>query len=108
MEDLKARLLADRVGTNAGTVEIDGVGAITVRGMTRYEFMLLNKRFTEPGPEQERETLAMCMIDPVMTVADVEQWQRVSPAVEINAVAMEINRLSGIGPGADKEAYKSS
>lgn len=106
--DLKARLLADRVLDNTGTVEIDGVGTITVRGMTRFEFMMLNKKFGEPGPEQERETLAMCMIDPAMTPDDVKQWQMASPAVEINMVAAEINRLSGIGKGADKEAYKSA
>lgn len=106
--DLKSRLLADRVADNTGTVEIEGVGTVTVRGLTRFEFMMLNKKYGDPGPEQERETLAMCMVQPAMTVAEVEMWQKVSPATEINLVASEINRLSGIGKGADKEAYKSA
>lgn len=110
-EDIKTRLLAERVidEANYGKVEIEGVGTVTVRGFTRAEMMIMEKRF--PGQKdlagQERLTLAWCMIDPVMTEDEVAQWQKVSPAMEINRVSMEINRLSGITRGADKEQYKS-
>lgn len=106
--DIKARLLADRVTANTGTVEIEGVGPVTVRGLTRFEFAMLNKRHPEVGQQQEAETIAICMVDPPLTVADVEQWQKSAPAMELNTVAAKINELSGIAKGADKEAYKSA
>lgn len=108
MSDLKMRLLANRVIGNTGEVEIEGVGTVTVRGLTRYEFAMLGKKYPEAGAEQEQETLALAMVDPPMTVAEVAEWQRSSPATEINEVATEINRLSGIGRAAEKEAYKST
>lgn len=107
MSDIKARLLANRVQDNTGTVEIEGVGTVTVRGLTRYEFAMLGKRYPEPCAEQEQATLALTMIDPEMTEDDIAAWQKASPATEINKVATEVNRLSGIGRGAEKEAYKS-
>ncbi len=108
MTDIKARLLADRVTGNTDTVEIEGVGTVTVRGLTRFEFAMLGKKYPEAGPEQERDTLSIAMVDPEMSPAEIEAWQKASPIDEINRVAMEVNRLSGIGKAAEKEAYKST
>jgi hypothetical protein len=90
----------------SGPVDIPGIGTVTVRGMTRYEMQMLGK--IEAGDEvKERKILAMTMVDPTMSEGDVEAWQMCSPAGQINRVAMEVNRLSGIGRDAEKEAYKS-
>ncbi len=103
----KSELTRDRVTTKTATVEIEGVGTITVRGLTRYEFAVSQKKYEDDPFAQERCTLAMAMVDPVMTEADVEAWQKASPFAEINEVAMKVNALSGIGKEAQKEAYKS-
>lgn len=87
-------------------VEIPGVGTVRVRGLTRYEMQMIWK--LEAGDEvKERKNLALAMVDPPMSEAEVEAWQKSSPAGQINRVAMEVNRLSGIGRDAEKEAYKS-
>ena len=103
----KAKLLQRAGATETEGIEIPGVGVVTVRGLTRYEFLLVQKRADGDPNKAERITLATCMVDPEMTEKDVEEWQKVSPPAEINAVAMVVNRLSGIGPDAPKEAYKS-
>jgi hypothetical protein len=102
-EDLKRRVLAARLPK--GTVTIEGVGEITVRGMSREEIHAVNERNekADDGPMgAERRTLALTMIDPVMTEDEIGEWQRNSPAAEINAVAAEVNRLSGIGQAKER------
>jgi hypothetical protein len=98
----KSKLVANRVGLNTGEVEIEGVGTITVRGLSRYEFLVASKKYPDDNLLQERFILAAAMVDPEMTEGDVADWQKASPPAEINAVAVEVNRLSGIGKGADK------
>lgn len=99
----KSALLASRLPT--GEVDIPGVGTVVVRGLSRQEMISVG----EIGDQlaQERRTLSLCMVDPRLTEDEVRQWQEASPAAEINAVAQRINELSGIGPAAAKEAYKS-
>lgn len=106
--DLKARLLAKRSGVATEEVEIDGVGVITVRGLSRAEFLAAQKRWPDDTIQQERYTLSRALVDPVMTEQDVKVWQENSDATEINKVSLVVNRLSGIKSGADKEAYKST
>lgn len=103
----KAQLLANRVALNTEDVPIEGVGTITVRGLSRYEFMVAQKKHPDDVLLQERFILAAAMVDPAMTEADVEAWQKASGPLEINAVALVVNRLSGVTPDAAKEAYKS-
>lgn len=104
----KHALIADAVTTNTRAVEIPGKGTVVVRGLSRFE-MIYGQRLGEKDNllEQEQFILACAMIDPPMTKDDVAAWQRNSLPNEINAVAMVINELSGLVPGADKEAYKS-
>jgi len=102
-EDLKARVLAARLPK--GKVPIEGVGEITVRGMSREEINNLNKINEEAGDgpmAAERRTLALTVLDPEMTEKEIGEWQRNSPAAEINAVAAEVNRLSGIGQAKER------
>lgn len=102
----KSQLLVPR--TKTAEVEIPDVGVVTVRGMSRWEALEANKRLETKGIlYQERFILAACMVDPALTEEDVAAWQKASPPDEINQVALEINRLSGVTPEAAKEAYKS-
>lgn len=96
----KAQLLVDRVTEKTAEVEIEGVGTVVVRALSRYEMIVGGK--LEEGLPQERYILSRAMINPPMGEHDVAEWQKLSPPGEINAVAMKVNELSGIGKGADK------
>lgn len=100
----KALLLAKRIPT--GEVSIPGVGMVIVRGLSRKE-MLSAGGGSEPTNVTEQRVLAAGMVDPVMTVEDIAIWQECAPAMELQPVLAEINRLSGIGQESQKEAYKS-
>jgi len=98
----KSALLAQRVGVDTEEVEIPGVGTVTVRGLSRFEFLLCQKRFPDDAMASERASLALAMVEPELTEDEVGQWQKSSQPDEINRVALVVNRLSGIGEGADK------
>jgi hypothetical protein len=99
-EGLKARLLKPRVPE--GTVELEGLGTIRVRGLSRGEvFMIKQIKGTQA---MERKMVALSMLDPVMTEDEVRQWQQSSPAGELEPVTNKINELSGLGPKSEKQA----
>lgn len=97
----KSKLIKDRISSNTAEVDIPGVGKIVVRGLSRYELLLSGKN-TEDVSLIERRTLAMAVVDPQLSEADVEQWQKHSPASEIGPVTRAIQELSGLGEGAGK------
>jgi hypothetical protein len=100
----KSKLIAGR-SFPIGEVEIEGVGTVTVRGLSRHEFIQAGKVREDKGEEQqERYLLSRCMVDPEMNEDDVAAWQKASGPFEINAVASKVNELSGIGSGADKSS----
>ena len=109
-EDLKARLLAPRANTDSGlpedAVEVDGMGTVHVRGLSRGEVFMMQKSRADGGIKTEdaweRRMLAIGLVAPAMTEDEVGTWQRVSPAGEMEPVAAKIRDLSGLGEGADK------
>lgn len=100
----KAALFTERIPR--AEVEIPGIGTVTVRGLSRYELQLTGKGTEDPSLI-ERRMLAYALVDPELTEAEVETWQRVAPAGELAPVTEAIRDLSGLKPGANKEAYKS-
>jgi hypothetical protein len=91
-------------GVPSATCEIEGVGTVTVRGLSRHEFIQAGKVREDKGEEQqERYLLSRCMVDPEMNEDDVAAWQKASGR-EINALASKVNELSGLGEGADKSS----
>lgn len=98
-EDLKARLLKHRVPE--GTVELDGIGTVRVRGLSRGEVFAAQKT-AKDTESQECRYLALGMVDPELTEDEVRQWQASSPAGELEAVVEKIKELSGLGKAADK------
>lgn len=102
----KAALLTERLPR--ADVEIEGVGTVTVRGLSRYELLLAGKGAEETDTATvEQKMLAMAMVDPELSVSEVAAWQRAAPAGEIQPIVMAINELSGVTKSAQKEAYKS-
>lgn len=105
----KDKLIGPRHNTATGLpeddVEIEGVGTVRVRGLSRAEtFKVQQIKGTEAA---EQRILAWGLIDPELTENEVRQWQANSPAGEMEPVADKIRELSGLNRGADKEAYKS-
>lgn len=99
----KSALLADRVTIVTEPVEIPGVGTITIRGLSRFEFLLAQKKYPDDTLKQERFILSTAIVDPVgLTEDDIETWQKSSGPMEINEVATAVNRMSGIGKDAAK------
>jgi hypothetical protein len=107
--DKKAKLLAKRTGAAATkTVVVNGVD-VTVRALTRAEVLEAQKHHDGSDVATiEAAMLSVALVDPVMTVDEVRQWQEVSPAGELEPVTDALSELSKINVGAAKETYKST
>ncbi|MGC4942141.1 hypothetical protein [Kribbella sp. DT2] len=105
----KDKLLAPRAATASGmpegTVEVEGMGTVRVRGLSRGEVFGVQQRGDTAS--SERLILACGMVEPELTEREVGQWQTVSPAGEIEPVVNKIQELSGLAKGSEKEAVVS-
>lgn len=87
-------------------------GKVRVRGLTRAEVMRVRSSVSSVADaikrtaELERKMLAKAMVNPAMTIPDVERWQEASAAGEIEPVVQKVQELSGLLDGAAKEAYR--
>lgn len=81
-------------------VEIPGLGTVRVRGLSRAEAMKIRDRSDVEA--QERLMIALGMVDPKLTEAEVGKWAKAAPAGELQPVSEVIGRLSGLIEGADK------
>lgn len=108
MDDLKSRLLAPRATTPSGMpeadVEVPGMGTVRVRGLSRLE--AIHVQSARGTAAIERRMLALAMVDPPMTEAEVGAWQRASEAGEMDPVSNKVNELSKMDSGAAKEAMR--
>lgn len=101
----KEELLANR-GLPEDVVEVPSLGgAVRVRGLSRKEFLRLNEG--DDGFDFEDRAMSAGMIEPKLTIEEVSALRDISPGMELQAVFMRINELSGVGKDAAKEAYKS-
>lgn len=97
-----SKLLAARLPEK--DVEIEGVGTIRVRGLTRGLAILVAD--TDGTAKRERLILRHGLVDPVLTDEDVKAWMESAPAGEVDKVVTEIARLSGMLPESEKEAVQ--
>lgn len=107
----KDALLSRRAQTVHGMPEEDvalpgGLGTVRVRALTRKEGIRVQQQ--DDIGRRDVVMLSLAMVDPPMSEQDVESWQDIAPAGEIEAVSVVIARLSRLTPDASKEAYKSS
>jgi len=79
---------------------------IKVRGLTRYE-LLLNVKNTDDALLVERRNIACCVVEPKLTEAQVEKWQKSSRPDVLGRVTDAIRRLSGLSEGAPKSDVSS-
>jgi hypothetical protein len=82
---------------------------VRIRGLTRYESMFSTKGLMNADgiltdiALYERRQVVACVVQPKLTLAQVEQWQRKSGANgDLKALMDRIKELSGRGEGADK------
>ncbi|HEY0700297.1 MAG TPA: hypothetical protein VGD43_21140 [Micromonospora sp.] len=87
-------------------VELPGVGAVRVRGLTRAEVLQISKG-ANAGQDMEAQALSWALVDPQLTVDEVKRLFEVATFGEIQALNEAVNELSGIAGLAEKEAYKS-
>jgi hypothetical protein len=93
-------------------VELSGGRVVRVRGMTRSEVLKVRSQVKDVADaikrqaEFERRLIAMAMVNPPMTTADVQRWQDASAAGEIERVTNRVEVLSGLKDDAVKEAVK--
>lgn len=105
--DLKNALLAGNPADVDDTEEVKThAGVVIVRGLTRAETLKLNGA-RDVGDlsvaEWEQQMVAIAMISPTMTAAEVERWQAIDKAGgPLGEVTDAIARLSGLSQGADK------
>ena len=94
-------------------VELPGVGTVRVRALNRGESLKIGRSVKSEADaarriaQLERKIIAVGMVDPVLTEDEVARWQEASPAGELTPVVEKIQELSGMTPGAAKEAYKA-
>lgn len=98
----RARLLKPRLPER--DVDLDGVGTVRVRGLSRAEVLGCQGKERD---ELEPLLLAMAMVDPALTEDDVLTWRQAATTDEIRTVLDVVWELSGLGEGAAKATYKS-
>lgn len=106
----KAKLLAKpAAGKSIGEVTIPGVGVIKIRPLTRLESLRVYDATEEKGKgEGEAVLLHLGMVDPRLSLEEVREWQGIEgSSTVIQPVSQGIGVISGLSPGAGKEAYKS-
>lgn len=102
----KSLLLKPRIAT--AEVHIPDVGTVTVRGLSRQEMLDAGNLAEQGVAVMERAMLSMGMVDPELTVDEVAEWQKASPANEIQPVVLKINELSGVAQGSTKEMFQGA
>ena len=101
----KKVLLKARLPT--AVVELEGVGEVRVRGLSRAE-VLYDLKAVDRSVEGafERRLVSLGMVEPELTEDEVAVWQQGSPSQEIEEVTDKIATMSGLADTAAKDAYK--
>jgi hypothetical protein len=94
--------LTARVEHPTRDVTLPNGKVVKVRGLTRAE-LIAGGQATEDPAEVERRNVAVCLLAPRMTVAEVRRWQKLPGSVAaLAAISNAIRDLSGLGEGAQK------
>lgn len=82
-------------------VNVDGVGFVRVRALSRIEVFLAQK-VIEDEAAHERRILHYGMVDPALTEAEAGKWQKASPGGELQPVLDKIRKLSKMDDDSSK------
>jgi hypothetical protein len=98
----REQILARKLGKGFATLP-DG-SKVAIRALTRDEVLAGQDL---PTAEKDNLYIATGMTNPIMSVDDVAAWAASGDAGDLVEVSNAIATLSGLAPGAPKEAYKS-
>lgn len=89
------------------------VGVVRVRGLTRAEVLHVREATDNENMSGdralvlERKLLAVAMVDPKLTEAEVGQWQEAVAAGELEPVIEKVQELSGLLKESPKNSLHS-
>jgi hypothetical protein len=99
----REQILARKTGKGYATLP-DG-SQVGIRALTRDE--VLEFQDLPTLAERENFIISTGMTDPKLSIEDVHAWASEADAGDLVAVSDGIATLSGLKPGADKDAYKT-
>lgn len=94
-------LVADDFRDDAEDLELPNSQVVRVRGLTRHE-LLFNAKGTDDSNTIEVRNLVSCVVEPKLTLAQAEAWQRAAGVKTMQVVQDKIRELSGLAEGAAK------
>lgn len=95
-------LIAVDLDDDAVDVPLPSGLTVRMRGLTRHELMF-NGKDTDDNAVIEIRNVHSCLVEPKLTIDQVKQWHRVSPAGgDFKVMSEAIRDLSALGTGADK------
>jgi hypothetical protein len=90
-----------------GEVEIEGLGVVLVRGLSRAEVLENLQEVDREVPGAfERRMVSLALVEPRLSEDDVATWQQGSLPFEVERVVEKINELSALSREAAKDAYR--
>lgn len=95
----KALLLNRKATDGTRKVPIEGVGDVTVRGLSRGEVQRAKEL---PEDQRENALISLALVDPELTPEEVAEWLDGAPAGDSVAVMNAVAELSGMTEGARK------
>lgn len=98
----KTALLAAKV--KAQTYEIQGVGEVSYRGLTRAEAVAFQGKEFTPA-EMDVKLLALCVTEPDLSEEDWKEIQDTVPAGLLEGLSEAIAEASGMKIAQAKETY---
>lgn len=100
-------LIAGSLEDDAEDVTLPTGKVVRMRGLTRHELLFNGKGADDNPLLLERRNVMSCLVQPKLTIAQVEQWQKRDRANgDFRALSEAIRRLSGLDEGADKSSVR--
>lgn len=96
-------LTAARLGE--ATVTIENIGDLIIRSLTRGQALALND--VESLEDKDNLMISMGVVNPKLSIEQVQAWAENAPAGELGPVSEAIARLSGMTRDSGKDATKS-
>jgi hypothetical protein len=97
-------ILARKVGH--GEITIEDVGTVKIRALTMSEAVQV--RELAGRVEQVYLILSLGLVEPALSLDDVQAWAANDAAGPLNAIAEGITVISGMSESSGKDAYKSA
>src|SRR6476661_10774289 len=88
-------LMAREVNSETVTVPTQ-FGDVVVRSLTRAQALSIQKAGPIDAAVMERKLMTFALVEPRLSRAQIEHWQKTSPAGELQPIVDAINKLSGL------------